>query len=49
MCFGKKQPKIIHMCLDFGGQNHLSKAVIKMTPIAFIASILSPYLIMIYA
>lgn len=37
----KEQPRVIHMCLDFGGQNHISKAVIKMRPIAFIRGVLS--------
>lgn len=29
------------LCLDVGGQNHISKAGIKMGPIAFIAGVLS--------
>lgn len=37
----KEQPKVIHMCLAFGGQNHIRKAVIKMRPIAFLGGILS--------
>lgn len=37
----KEQPKVIHMCLDFGRQNHISKAVIEKRPIAFIGGILS--------
>lgn len=30
----KKQAKVIHVCLGFGGQDHVSKAVVKARPVA---------------
>lgn len=40
MNWSKNQLKIIHFCLDFGGQNHVLKAVIKMRTVALVASVL---------
>lgn len=36
----KKQAKVIHVCLGFGGQDHVSKAVVKARPLAFRAGLL---------
>lgn len=38
----KKQAKVIHVRVGCGGQDHISKAVIKASPAAFRAGLLPP-------